>query len=431
MSHLQTYKIQNNIYLIGGFLNPISIKDQLSRVLLVLSDSELIKVERVAVVGNGVVGAFLAHLLGTKGKEVTLYGPDEDTFLKNRKLNLFQYDWPLDDWSRSSEQLPLRQNRHIKIQDVDSLLSFRQHVTSVYECVDLVDGVDPKGLTIETQNGKLEFDAIFICVGFGGERCTVNMLNPSQNVSHTQTDEYGFWGSKRESEINKSNKILISGGGDGGLQEFILCCTKFDHAKEAYEEWELERVLDMDRLKTIFTTHLNLRLNGCNDLKKLDNELRAIIKQAFKEDDNLKDRIKKELSGKSVYLNLPPPHDLDKQVQATKGQYSSSDVIKYNLDQCYPLNRLIVYTLMEYYMQIGDPRVSFGMLTEITMSGPLYSPKDLQLTPVNMPTEFDLILIRHGIDRSFFEKLDKERKTQRNQLFPHKLSDIASLVSIF
>lgn len=441
MTHLDNYKIEEDVYLIGGYLDPISIKDQLSRVILISKEMECSNIGKdVAIVGNGLVARLLAFYLIDAGRQVTIYGQlDEKSFLFNRELDLFQYDWPSECWNRNDDFLPRTDDQpSISIKTIDAILRLSPNFKRSIACFVDIEQIEFETKTIsntpkcsQANTNKVNtinnstsstFNTIFLCIGFGRESCHL----PPKHKNHqspTQDKSYGFWGENNKKYKEESIKdILISGGGDGALQDFILSNTVFNHVKDAYIGWDLERRLstEMDALRHMFDIHANLRLNGCAAVETLDVRLRKIIDELFDRSCDLDLVIKGSLNhNKRIYLNLRPPRGVT--VNTAYGN------IKYNLGLCYPLNRLIAYMLLTYFERNEDPRVSYGEIKYINRVNEKDKPFDIQNMPPNMPTEFDLILIRHGLDKGGVKDFDPRCKTMIKQQFTPKLSDLAEL----
>ena len=248
---LAAHSVGDNCFEIGGEFSPASVRDQMVRAYLVVDrafQENVIDVGRnLLVVGagpSGLTAAIRAAELGVR--TVVVERRPRHAFLlarcSSRDVEPTLYDWPRDHWTKdlfewtgASMELRWRANRADVIaidwqRRLPAILGMYPGLIDIrYDTaphlpagaaplvdgagmldVELVDGVGSR--TTETVGGLVS------CIGFGMERTRVGAYAGFQ---FWDTDDF----QKPNCGLPSPPRILISGGGDGALQDFARVMT--------------------------------------------------------------------------------------------------------------------------------------------------------------------------------------------------------------
>lgn len=268
---LNEHYVRPSMFDIGGQLTPISICNQMYRAQEIIDRAKNRKSPYInstdrplLVVGAGAAGVCAAIYAAWHGIDTTLIERERAPFSRQRYcqsrwLDPTQYDWPATHWQNGcypkdcdGSQVPLpwksntanlvavdwarRFNRerrilpnlHIKYKtEIDGLTATDERSDS--ECYVQVH-------LKRTRRGRTYIEAarsfgmVLLCVGFGAEDCAVDDFHSYQ---FWDTDDYL---SPRPAGLEREKlKVLISGGGDGALQDFLRLVTQKRSARDIYE----------------------------------------------------------------------------------------------------------------------------------------------------------------------------------------------------
>jgi hypothetical protein len=239
---------------LSGSYVPASIRDQMLRGMWMASrlfaEGVVEADSRVLTVGAGVAGATAAIVCAKYGAKVDLIEKSGGPFYLQRSassrwLDPTQYDFPLDHWQKAqfpwvhSVQVPLSWRAGFATSVVlawdEQLENYRaklhprleiKYYSKLIQIVgaDRAQEKDYVAAEIECDGAKRRehYSAVLLCHGFGKEKCCV-----------TDYDSVPFWSEGGPPALPRT--ILISGDGDGALQEFILTVTNRRSAKEVFE----------------------------------------------------------------------------------------------------------------------------------------------------------------------------------------------------
>jgi hypothetical protein len=232
------------------------------------------------VVGGGVAGATAAVFAAASGIRTILVERATGCFLRqsrctSRWIDPAQYDWPLSHWHRSRfpfarSQMWMPFSFPAGMADAIALgweqrLKFYRRIykASLTVCTQMTlrftalapgsppriqcdfDSIDPATSPL----GSQVFGAVLDCTGHGLERTTLSSTHTYQGVP--------FWGSDRLQLPNfglhakQEPRILISGSGDGALQDFLRITTTHQSAKDiavalSLPAWVRRQVADIN-----------------------------------------------------------------------------------------------------------------------------------------------------------------------------------------
>lgn len=266
-------------------LNTISVRDQMTRALLLAERlpewlREQLGVdhqEPVLVVGGGACGMTAAVSLAWQGLKVEVAERDGHLFhlqrnCTSRWLDPTQYDWPLDTWR--AQRFPLRRAHHRTpfgwnanaAQQVarkwGQQLSrhWRQGLRTNLRIRKLEAGLRHRYikarrlLRVQFNNprtgfavGRKNYGAVVWAFGHGEERCSL--------ANSPQFRGLPFWHTDRLEEDNcglatkaDEGTVLISGSGDGALQDFLRVVTRRRSVRAIYDELGLDGNIDVHKI---------------------------------------------------------------------------------------------------------------------------------------------------------------------------------------
>jgi hypothetical protein len=246
---------------IGGNISPVSIRDQMIRGRVIIDrayQQGLIDLDRwLLVIGAGAAGVTAAIQGASYGVTTILIEQNPFPFgrqslCRTRWICPTQYDWPIDHWLKgqfpwpgAGPPMPLPWSA-----DYSNLLAALWNrelnvARSSYKNLTLLSNTvvdrsmcEPDGafkvkndlleVHLIPYGGRYEFGMALSCVGPGEERHKVNDYAGFQ-----------FWETDPFEEPNfgldiEEPRALISGGGDGALQDFLRAVTKKKSADDIY-----------------------------------------------------------------------------------------------------------------------------------------------------------------------------------------------------
>jgi hypothetical protein len=271
---LLLHQIQDGIFELSG-LRTISIRDQMLRAYLLVNrciDAKLIASDRpLLVIGGGIGGVIATMTAAENGIPVVLVEEQPSLFWRqlvcDRHLDPTEYDWPAEHWAAATYPFPIaavsalaapppprpsmplrylaapanvlaaRWTREFALWRTTPNARFATVATGlgpVIPAVHIVTGTGSNQVFLNHPSPKLPapsigFGAAISCVGFPREQTTVSHTPPRPG-KYTGFD---FWGPDPHVRRNlgisgalpSPLRVLISGSGDGALQDFIRVLT--------------------------------------------------------------------------------------------------------------------------------------------------------------------------------------------------------------
>jgi len=256
---LLQHRVGHRQYNISESVSPASIRDQMIRGRLVVDRlTELGHINRIdrrlLVIGAGAAGATAAMRAAETGIHTTLVDRDQRPFMRQRGcmsrwLDPAQYDWPLEHWTArtfpwASKPMPLPWSAAHAVDvagmwDIALTACRAAHRANLEIYPNTTCPAKPQrtgalldvqlvtGTTQRTQS----FGAVVIGHGPGSEKCTIGAYSG-----------FRFWDTDTFEQPNLglpsgiAPAILISGGGDGALQDFLRITTGESSAKTLYQQ---------------------------------------------------------------------------------------------------------------------------------------------------------------------------------------------------
>lgn len=259
-------------YDISSNLSPISIKDQMLRASNIVEralHAKLIATDRpLLVVGAGVAGVLAALTALERGVPTTLIERRElfGTLKRAKKRYVCptQYEWPMPHyllhkfpWGGSTMTLTWNAGNPTEVlgswaqtvyetEGINSDFHLFDHTVLKKKFKVIPNKTDPLLSHVKVyfaagpephpsprpRPSSAVYGMIISCVGFGKERCTVGNYTG-----------YEFWGNDNFTRKNVGIEdesvvpnVLISGGGDGALQDFLRISTNSSCAHDVYQQ---------------------------------------------------------------------------------------------------------------------------------------------------------------------------------------------------
>jgi hypothetical protein len=309
---LLIHRLANGEYSIAGKYNPASIKDQMVRAIALVDRARFHNLirnpKKLLVVGAGAAGASAAfraceYQINTTLMEVKAV-PFERQRNSSRVVDPTEFDWPAPHWrSGSMPGLPLAFDRGpanavaARWQEAYDREERENDYLTIWPGTrflrSLLQQDGRLAVLFERDEGKgpakmwAEFDFVLNCTGPGEEQ---GSLQDSEHAS------YHFWADDKLDAPNfglptpnPQPRILISGGGDGALQDFLRIAFPRKTARDIYDlliltpelraEIELKLFAAEDAFRRAWVWSENPSLD-CQVLQKLHDEHRAVAKDA-------------------------------------------------------------------------------------------------------------------------------------------------------
>jgi len=248
---------------LGGVWAPVSIRDQMVRAQLFVAraagagviappDADGANGRPLFVVGAGAAGATAALAAAERNIEAFLLDQNSAPFSRqaqctSRWIDPSQYDWPHRTWLRAAypqtpPKAPLAWTAGLADQVASS---WQASVPPLAAPALLHDLYDQQVVAVMTRGRQLrvvtamsatpttpieyrDVGALVSTIGFGTERCTVG--SSFRGWSFWETDPLGSPGLG----LAGAFRVLISGGGDGALQDLIRVVTGFRSARDVF-----------------------------------------------------------------------------------------------------------------------------------------------------------------------------------------------------
>jgi hypothetical protein len=448
---LLTHKVRDGLYDIGPHLSPISIRDQMIRGYALVTRAiraQIIGPDKpLLVVGAGAAGATAAMIAADRNINTTVLDRADNAFSLQagsgtRYLDPTMYDWPLDHWAQGEfpwvgRDLPLRWQGGLssaiagawedKFKDElekqktgPGLLNMVFGATLQNPnalCADPTTGLIQVWFTDgSARRGPYDFAMILSCIGAGSDRIEIEDYKGKS-----------FWENDSYSDVNlglpkyMSPRVLISGSGDGALQDFLRIVTNKNSAKAIYQSLPPGLQSDVgnylrskeDHYQRAFTWSGNhdgkYKVDDCNIQSSLHEAYFAIVVEVL---GKYKKKLKKTVE--PILRGFP-----DQEITlAFEGSHFS---------HCYALNHFLVLFLALYVEQRFKQKVLYPNTRVVRIKGSdgphvcnRSSPDDCEEklheayfitadceAPRNAPTNdarpmekgpYNIVILRHGID---------------------------------
>jgi hypothetical protein len=253
------------VYNVADVSYPVSIRDQMNRARWLVRKAFDLgffgpyrnkKYRKLLVCGAGAAGVTAALHALSLGVQTHLVERSAAPFLRQRSctsrwLDPTQYDWSADFWTHGSfpypgapwMALPWSAGRSSRIARNwrPQFLAARANPRLTYRSGDWVVGAPTRvrnpaggvvGVRVRFQSGKVDvFGILLYCAGFGDERRTAPPSFKGFAFWETDPFERGRWGVP--AAVN-GLRGLVSGGGDGALQDVIRLATRLKSARDVY-----------------------------------------------------------------------------------------------------------------------------------------------------------------------------------------------------
>lgn len=230
---------------IGGALSPVSIRDQMIRGRMIVDrsvEAGLLGTGRspLLVIGAGAAGATAAIRAAQRGIRTVLIEINPAPFLRqggcqSRWVNPTQYDWPVGHWTQSryhwmppAMPMPWREAlaNVLAVVWTVQLNSMRRRYGPALLDVRYRTTLGSLALSGSSVQGTLAtptapsitqtFAMAVSCAGFGTERCTIGSYS---GFRFWDTDDFEM--PNLGLPASRAGEVLISGGGDGALQDVL------------------------------------------------------------------------------------------------------------------------------------------------------------------------------------------------------------------
>ncbi len=463
---LLTYQIDSDsrLYDLSSDLEPMSVRDQMFRgyILIkrllaqgIIQENQEIP---ILIVGAGVAGAMAAMV--AVGHRVPVVLSEESEPLTRlascytRYVCPTQYDWPAPHWAISrypwsGQPMPLEWSINSasivalewqsKLRNASSLnpklLRIESRRRFIKHDVDRARSIVNAYFDPPLPREPLECSLAIACAGFGSERCSLSKDQPTyRGYAFWDADEYG---KPNLGILGRTPNVLISGGGDGALQDFLRIVTNGRPASSIYKSLPEEYKESIEQEVRIVEDHAQRAAvwarQGLLDHpinQRLQRDYQAII-------DNLL-----AVGWKKIAKSLDP----------IVGSLTARLRIKLvhpcdHFSSCYALNRFLVLLLEAYLSRrlelrvirpetkvvdiegapghqcLDNPSLCHGRQHVITIADadcntfPTAGQFAYQRTFLD-DGPFDVVIVRHGI-KSNNPPLGKSAAAPRRQLIPY------------
>lgn len=287
---LDAHRVLPGLHLIGFPVAPISIRDQMLRGRLIIDRALEVGLispgqkEPVLIVGAGAGGATAAIRAAQRGLTTLLIELAPAPFsiqarAPTRWVDPTQYDFPTNHWRESrmpwrSPTMPLRWHADYAHHLAAAWTVQLNRNLRAYRKLWAVFGIQITGITPTGSFGapfsvsfsrnvpfKGPFWFILWAAGFGEETCTVKgPTNVYRGFPFWSTDPYGLPNLGLGS--NTSSKVLIAGGGDGALQDFLRITTGYQSAKDLYDHCNIPEEVRKEIQEEIYSAEDQARRAG-------------------------------------------------------------------------------------------------------------------------------------------------------------------------
>ena len=385
------------LYVIASDLQPVSIRDQGLRGYLLIkrllaSDMLTPGDTHLLIIGAGIAGTTAAVTAACQGVDVTLIDQGTEPFstlarARTRILDYRQYEWPRTGWRRlkawHGQTLPFR----FETKNASDLVSYWRKIFSHFvdrtkkdkkagtltftgsTTVDptSIQSIDGGGVSFVARHKATNIEedysspTVLWCGGFGEER---HRLNDDNGIPIYTS--YPYWSGDQYEKLSKEKnakdkKILISGGGDGALQDYLRVVTGIGTPREIYEQLQISEQLESSLRAELLSLEIDAQRafcwsGGSNDS---DGAILSFLMQRYEE-------------WSEILLHERTPGSRNLQVRLAEMLRKSPTVClairRPYLGYCFPLNRLLT-TLIAKYLQGVSPRKLPPLVTRMQITG--------------------------------------------------------------
>jgi hypothetical protein len=233
---LRAHFVAPSIFDLGGRFRPAAIRDQMLRARLLIdraAEQNLFPTKRILVVGAGVAGVSAAFQAAKYGVFSVIAEQDKRTafgrftLCSSRWVHPAHYDWPFEHWERDyldgfplqfkpgwPSQLAGKWRADLATLEAEKKAKVRYGVRITEDCIRRsIDHVEAR---LGKRAAFEPFDLVIRCEGPGIEDCCVGAY---RGFEFFQTDPFEEPALGLPEGVTP--RVLISGGGDGALQDFI------------------------------------------------------------------------------------------------------------------------------------------------------------------------------------------------------------------
>jgi hypothetical protein len=233
---LRAHFVAPSVFDLGGRFRPAAIRDQMLRARLLIdraAEQHLFRTNRILVVGAGVAGVSAAFQAARYGVFSVIAEQNPRTafgrfvLCSSRWVHPAYYDWPFDHWERDHldgfplqfkpgwpSQLAAKWRADLATLEVEGKAQVRYGVHITEDCIR--HGSGPVEARLGKKNEFEPYDLVIHCEGPGIEDCGAGGY---RGFEFFQTDPFGEPALGLPEGVTP--RVLISGGGDGALQDFI------------------------------------------------------------------------------------------------------------------------------------------------------------------------------------------------------------------
>lgn len=459
---LNAHLVDSFVFHIDGRLWPVSIRDQMIRGRLIVDravDQGLIHTDRdLAVVGGGAAGVTAALRAAELGVKVWLFEKDalfsRHALCVTRWVDPTQYDWRLGHWDAAAfpwpgtPAMPLAWARpdfaHALALDWQAqfalkLPRLRAFLTPMYpvEVTGYSTTAAPGSVRLhwQDQTGAAvhrDFGMVILALGFGNEKTS------APAPPHPPYSGFEFWSTDPFEQPNLGcatpPNVVISGGGDGSLQDFLRVTTR---CRSAEELW---RALPAGILPTIAevqdaedqsnrTFSWGPDTSGVWDCRALDrlhrvhDHLTDVVLRATRVQDTLDKLLRTDVAGVKVI------HSCTHFGQSYSLNHFLALLVSKRLEAIRPAWKQVLLSgsSLAGVACVGHPTVSpaacHGQPHDITTA-----PKTSCSGRAGRPTRlgrFEVVVIRHGIDPIYLRANNGQGAPMPplRQLLPYHMPD--------
>jgi hypothetical protein len=263
---VDAHRLLPRLYRISGGMTPVSIRDQMIRGWLLVERlrrrGEFSENSRLLVVGAGASGATAAMWAANKKIKTLLVEENSAPFLSQklaptRVLDPTQYDWPVDHWPlhafpwvRRHARMPLPYPAseasilsamwELELQKAVKTLSPFLTFDPNTEMIEIDPDASRPKLDVKFRGDRSRtetFDNVIWAGGPGQEQCRLYRSTASQNPDPIYQGR-AFWSrdpfTKPDCGVQGQARVLITGTGDGGLQDYLRVVTREESAEKFY-----------------------------------------------------------------------------------------------------------------------------------------------------------------------------------------------------
>jgi hypothetical protein len=261
---LRAHEMMEYVYNVADVTYPVSIRDQMNRSRWIVEEAYNLgffgpiraeEYQRLLVCGAGAAGVTAALHALSLNIETVLIERSRAPFLRQRLcrsrwIDPVQYDWSANHWTWSafphagppmplpwpadlSNRLAIGWHLLLNAALANPLLTFHRADYAVGSPIPITNAAGEVGVEVTFHSGRKEsFGMILWCIGFGDERRFAQPNYTGFAFWETDPFERPNWGVRSPPA---DLRALVSGGGDGALQDVIRLATR---RKSAIDVWQ-------------------------------------------------------------------------------------------------------------------------------------------------------------------------------------------------